>query len=76
LLNSEISAGAASRKFFIPFHYIFDCIDELPDNGALFTGYGQRIKMNIRLNAAGECLNAFGIAPGGAAAPAYQIRRM
>ena len=42
---------------------IFDCINELPDEGSVFTGYGQRIKMNIRLNPAAELLNVWGVTP-------------
>jgi hypothetical protein len=41
-------------------------IDDLPDEGALFTGYGQAIKMNIRTNIPADFMNtalAFNVAP-------------
>jgi hypothetical protein len=40
LLRRERSGGANIIKMFIPFHFIFDCISELPDDGACFSGYG------------------------------------
>ena len=58
--------GTERVKCFVPFHEIFPLIDELPDDGALFTGYGQSIKMNIRTNISADCLNNiinFDVAP-------------
>lgn len=34
------AAGEFRVKMFVPFNLIFPCLDELPDDGALFTGYG------------------------------------
>lgn len=83
LLRREQSGASIIVKMFIPFHFIFDCIGELPDDGAVFSGYGQRIKMNIRLNSASECLNCFGVnptAPAGQAivpgVPTYTLEKM
>ena len=41
-------------------------LDELPDDAALFTGYGQSIKMNIRTNMPADVLTTsfnFNVAP-------------
>ena len=63
-------------KAFVPFHMIFPCIDDLPDDGALFTGYGQAIKMNIRTNLGSDFLSSFNPPANNPAAPTYQLRNM
>jgi hypothetical protein len=41
LQRTEKDADGNKRvKMFIPFHWIFPMINELPDDGAVFTGYG------------------------------------
>ena len=64
------------QKFFVPFHLIFDCINDLPDDGAIFTGYGQRIKMNIRLNSGQDCMNVWGIDPADGGGLNYRLEKM
>jgi hypothetical protein len=49
--RQENDGVAANRvKCFVPFSLLFPALDELPDDGAVFTGFGQSVKMNLRTN--------------------------
>lgn len=53
--NTETVADAHVYQFFLPLSEIFPQLKEFPD-GLVYIGLGQQLKMNIRLNAQGECL--------------------
>lgn len=49
-LSGTVAAPIDRLKFFVPLSLIFPTLQELPDDGAVFIGLGQKIKMNIKTN--------------------------
>lgn len=56
------SAGNVRYKIYVPLCLIFPMLQELPDEGCVYTGLGQKIKFNMRTVPANEWVTSTGSA--------------